>query len=190
MKYLIVYAHPNPKSFNHAVKERVEAALKKQGEKYSVRDLYLLKWNPVLGGADFNVSGKEKTPEDIKTEQQYIKEADVLIVIHPIWWFGMPAVLKGYIDRVFSAGFAYEYGPQGIKGLLSGKKVMIINTTGAPQENYLKLGFKDALTKLFKDGTYEFCGMNVVAHKFLYAVPAISPEARVKMLEEIDGLEF
>ena len=190
MKYLIIYAHPNPKSFNHAIKEHVEQVLTKQGKKYSVRDLYLLKWNPVLGGADFKAAGEEKTPVDIKTEQQYIKEADVLIVIHPIWWFGMPAVFKGYIDRVFSAGFAYEYGPDGVKGLLSGKKVMIINTTGGPQESYLKFGFKDALTKVFKDGTYEFCAMKVIRHEFLFAVPTISQEAREKMLADIDGWKF
>jgi len=118
MNYLIVYAHPNPKSFNHAIKERVEAKLKKEKKKYSVRDLYAMKWNPVLGGADFEVMQGGKTPEDIKAEQNYIKEADVVIFIHPIWWFGMPAVLKGYVDRVFSYGFAYEVGKEGVKGIL------------------------------------------------------------------------
>ncbi len=190
MKYLIIYAHPNPKSFNHAIKEQVEATLKKQAKQYSVRDLYRIKWNPVLGGADLKVSEHEKIPEDIKKEQQYIKEADVLIVIHPIWWFGIPAVLKGYIDRVFSAGFAYEYGPKGVKGLLYGKKVVIINTTGGTEENYLKFGFKDALIKVFKDGIYEFCAMKVIRHVFFFAVPSISNEAREKMLAEIDGLRF
>lgn len=190
MKYLIVYAHPNPKSFNHAIKEQVETTLKKQAKQYSVRDLYMVKWNPVLGGADLKVSEQEKIPEDIKKEQQYIKEADVFIFIHPIWWFGMPAVLKGYIDRVFSYGFAYEVGPEGIKGLLPGKKVIILNTTGGPEENYLKYGFKDALTKVFRDGIYEFCAMKVVLHKFFYAVPTISDEARKKLLAEIDDLEF
>ncbi|MFH2137335.1 MAG: NAD(P)H-dependent oxidoreductase [Candidatus Omnitrophota bacterium] len=190
MKYLIIYAHPNPKSFNHAVKEHVEAALKKQEKQYSLRDLYMLKWNPVLGGADFSVMQGGKIPEDIKKEQQCVKEADVLIIIHPIWWFGMPAVLKGYIDRVFSAGFAYAYGPEGIKGLLPNKKVVIINTTGGTEDTYLKLGFKDALIKIFKNGIYEFCGMKVLLHKFFYAVPAISQEARIEMLKEIDGLEF
>lgn len=190
MKYLIVYAHPNPKSFNHAIREHVEAVLKKQKKDYSVRDLYLLKWNPVLGGEDFNVFGSGKIPEDIKAEQKYIKEADVIIFIHPIWWFGMPAVLKGYIDRVFSAGFAYEYAADGVKGLLSGKKVMIINTTGGPQESYEKFGFKDALKKVFKDGTYGFCAMEVIRHEFLFAVPAISQEAREKMLEDIDSWRF
>ncbi|MFH1459419.1 MAG: NAD(P)H-dependent oxidoreductase [Candidatus Omnitrophota bacterium] len=190
MKYLIIYAHPNPQSFNHAIKDRVEAKLKKEKKKYSVRELYAIEWNPVLGGADFEVMQGGKTPDDIKTEQKYIKEAEVLIVIHPIWWFGMPAVLKGYIDRVFSYGFAYEVGPEGIKGLLSDKKVVIINTTGGTQENYLKFGFKDALENIFKNGIYEFCAMKVILHRFFYAVPAISPEARENMLAEIDGMKF
>lgn len=190
MKYLIVYAHPDPLSFNHAIREHVEAALKKQEKQYSVRDLYLMKWNPVMGGADFQTAGGKDIPEEVKVEQQYIKEADVIIFIHPIWWFGMPAVLKGYVDRVFSAGFAYEYTSDGIKGMLTGKKVMIVNTTGGPQESYEKFGFKDALNKVFKDGTYGFCAMEVIKHLFFYAVPTISNADREKMLEQIDSLEF
>jgi len=68
--------------------------------------------------------------------------------------------------------------------------VVILNTTGGPEENYQKYGFKDAVMKVFKEGTYEFCAMKVVLHKFFYAVPSISNEAREKMLTEIDGLQF
>jgi len=190
MKYLIIYAHPNPKSFNHAVKERVEALLKKEKKEFSVRDLYVIKWNPVLGGADFEAFKNGKGSADVAKEQQYVKESDVLIFIHPIWWFGMPAVLKGYIDRVFSYGFAYTAGPEGIKGLLSNKKVVIINTTGGTEDTYIKSGFKDAVIKVFKNGTYEFCGMKLILHKFFFAVPSITDEARKKMLDEIDKMEF
>jgi Putative NADPH-quinone reductase (modulator of drug activity B) len=164
--------------------------LKRQKKQYSVRDLYVTKWNPVLGGADFEIFQQKKAPEDIAREQQCIKEADVLIFIHPIWWFGMPAVLKGYIDRVFSYGFAYEVGASGVKGLLSDKKVVILNTTGGTEDSYLKNGFKDAVSKVFKNGIYEFCSMKVVLHKFFFAVPSITGEAREKMLAEIDEMDF
>lgn len=190
MKYLIVYAHPNPKSFNHAIKERVESKLKREKKKYKVRDLYAMAWNPVLGGADLEVLLGGKTPDDINAEQNYIKESEILIFIHPIWWFGMPAVLKGYIDRVFSHGFAYDIGPNGVEGMLPGKKVVILNTTGGTQENYQKYKFKDAVTKVFKDGTYELCAMKVALHKFFYAVATISQEDREKMLAGIDDMAF
>lgn len=190
MKYLIVYAHPNPQSFNHAIKERVESKLKKEKKKYSVRDLYAMAWNPVLGGADLEVLRGGTTPDDIKSEQKYIQESETLIFIHPIWWFGMPAVLKGYIDRVFSHGFAYVIGPNGVKGMLADKKVVILNTTGGTEAHYQTYGLKDAVTKIFRDGTYELCAMKVARHKFFYAVPAVSPEARSAMLAEIDGMEF
>jgi NAD(P)H dehydrogenase (quinone) len=190
MKYLIVYVHPNPKSFNHAIKEKVEARLKKEGAQYDVRDLYELGFDPVLKGSDFMGFKQGKVPEDIKREQDLIKDADTLIFIHPIWWFGRPAILKGYIDRVFSFGFAYTADEKGLRGLLSGKKAVIINTTGGTEEDYIKNGFRDALGKTMDIGTFGLCGIEVKLHKFFHAVPAVSNEAREKMLQEVDSLSF
>ncbi|HPN66801.1 MAG TPA: NAD(P)H-dependent oxidoreductase [Candidatus Omnitrophota bacterium] len=91
MRYLIVYAHPNPKSFNNAIKEKVEARLKREGAQYDVRDLYGLGFDPVLKGSDFVGFKQGKPPEEISREQEFIKNADTLIFIHPVWWFGQPA---------------------------------------------------------------------------------------------------
>ena len=188
MRYLIVYAHPNPKSFNHAIKEKVEARLKREGAQYDVRDLYGLGFDPVLKGSDFIGFKQGKPPEDIRREQEFIKNADTLIFIHPVWWFGQPAVLKGYIDRVFSFGFAYTADEKGLRGLLNGKKAVILNTTGGSEADYKDKGFKDALGKTMDTGTFGVCGIEVKLHKFFHAVPAVSNEAREKMLQEIDTL--
>ena len=101
MNYLVVYAHPNPKSFCHAIKEEVVACIKKKGENCEVRDLYQMGFNPVLGSSDFVQFLQKKTPEDIQKEQDLIRQADILVFVYPVWWFSMPAILKGYIDRVF-----------------------------------------------------------------------------------------
>lgn len=184
-QYLIVYSHPNPKSFNHAIKEQVETVLKQKGSAFDIRDLYALKFNSVLSGDDFVQFSRKKIPEDIEKEQDYIKNADTLIFIYPVWWFGMPANLKGYIDRVFSNGFAFKYGDKGPEGLLKGKKVIILNTTGGPESSYSSFGFDGAIRKTIDAGIFNFCGFTLLLHKFFYAVPFVSQEDRVKMLEDL-----
>ncbi len=190
MNYLIVYAHSNPKSFCHAIKEEIEAKIKQDGGKFVVRDLYQLGFNPVLSSQDFVQFIQHKTPDDIQKEQDFIRKADVIILIYPVWWFNMPAMLKGYIDRVFSRGFAYDSKGPIIIGLLRGKKVMVFNTTGGPRFAYYLLGYKSAIKTSIDAGIFKFCGMKVLLHKFFYAVPAISDSARKKMLAGIRNIKF
>lgn len=190
MKYLVVYAHPNDRSFNHAIKEEIEANLKKNGKEYFTRDLYAIGFKPVLESADFIAMSKGNQLADIETEQKYVKEADVLILIHPIWWFNMPAILKGYVDRVFSRKFAYDYTEKGLVGLLAGKSVIIFNTTGGPAEDYENSGFKSALKSTIDQGVFGFCGMNVKLHKFFYAIPTSTEVQRKSILNEIGNMEL
>jgi len=191
MDYLIIYAHPNPKSFNHAILEEVEKKVRQSGKTYQVRDIYTLTFNPILSAPDFIAFQNGQALPDIKAEQDLIRQAKTLIFIYPIWWFNMPAILKGYIDRVFSPGFAYSTDKkEGLKGLLTDKQVIILNTTGGPEENYKKFGFDEALKTTIEVGTFGLCGMTVVLHKYFYAVPTVPPETRVNMLEEIKQLVF
>ncbi|NCB50195.1 MAG: flavodoxin family protein [Alphaproteobacteria bacterium] len=190
MKYLIIYAHPNPKSFNHAIKEEIVKKIKEEGHSFEIRDLYALGFDPVLKGTDFIGFKEGKIPSDIAQEQNYIKSADIIILIHPIWWFGMPAILKGYIDRVFSYGFAYEAGKDGIKGLLTEKKVFILNTTGGTEKQYIQYGFKDAISKIFQNGIFNFCGMEIILHQFFFAVPTVTDTDRKNILKQISTITF
>ena len=190
MKHLIIYAHPNPKSFNHAILEAVEKALKAAGKEYEVRDLNALKFDPVLDRGDLELESHGKAAKEVEREQRRIREADVLVFIYPVWWFGMPAILKGYIDRVFSQGFAFAVEGQRLTGLLTGKKVFIINTTGSPREILAKTGYEDAMRKTTVAGIFEFCGMEVVAHRYFYAVPYLDDAARRAMLEEVTKIPF
>jgi len=190
MIYLIIYAHPNPKSFCHAIKDEIETKIKQQGGELVVRDLYQQGFNPVLSSGDFVQFLQHTPPADIQKEQELIRKADRLIFVYPVWWFSMPAILKGYIDRVFSRGFAYDYEGHSIKGLLAGKEVMIFSTTGGPRIAYYLAGYKAAIKMTIAAGIFKFCGMRVLLHKYFYAVPAITDAARKKMLTGIRKINF
>lgn len=179
---LVVYAHPNPESFNSAIRKTVEEYLKERGLAFEVRDLYTMGFNPILSTQDFLAFERGEVPEDIKREQELIREAKTLVFIFPMWWYSFPAILKGYIDRVFSHGFAYKEENGDVVGLLKGKRALILCTLGGSEENYQD--FARCLENTFK-ATFEFCGIEVPLVKFFYAVPYVSDEVRKGYLEEV-----
>ncbi|KAH3767580.1 flavodoxin family protein [Pelomyxa schiedti] len=184
-KFLIIYAHPNPASLNHAVLENCVAQLKAAGKTVTVRDLYALHFDPVLKAEDF-VALKSGTPSaDVVVEQDLVRSHDVLIFIGPIWWLSLPAIMKGWIDRVFTFGFAYAVGPTGLQKLLTGKKAFIINTTGQTKEVYTANNMLIPITGAWDLGTFGFTGIEVVEHVFLHGVMGSTPESRAAMLEDV-----
>lgn len=185
MKYLIIYAHPNPKSFNHAILETISEELKKKKKEFKVRDLYKIGFNPALSTKELSASQSGAVPQDIKKEQKYINEADTIIFIFPIWWSAMPAMLKGYIDRVFSLKFAYDITEDEVVGLLQGKKTFIVNTTGASKEEYEKMGAFEMMNMSMDMAIFQFSGMEVLGHKYFSSVPNVSDQDRKKMLKEL-----
>lgn len=188
MKNLIIYCHPNPVSFNHTIKETCVSILKENNQEYVVRDLYELNFEPVLKAIDFEGMKTNNPPKDVKIEQDLIKNSDRLIFIFPIWWTSMPARLKGFIDRVFTHGFAYNISSTGINGLLNNKKVLLINTAGSPYEAYVSTGMFQAINKTMINGIFKFCGIENVIQKFLAGVPTITDNDRKKMLNELKDL--
>lgn len=186
MHILVVYAHPSPKSFNHAILETVLDEARLKGYTSAVRDLYAEKFNPVLSDADIESFNRGKIPSDIKAMQEAVREAKVVIFIHPIWWFGIPAILKGWIDRVFSYGFAYGHDSRGVKPLLTGRNAIVINTAGGAEgPSYDETGFKDAFIKLTDQGIYDFVGLEILLRRMFFEVPSASDEKRREMLETL-----
>lgn len=166
MKHLIIYAHPNPNSLNSHFKNTLVEHLEKNHHKVIVRDLYQLNFNPVLSLEDMAGQLKGLVAEDVKQEQEYITQADCITFIYPIWWTGLPAIMKGYIDRVFSYGFAYRYDKGVQKGLLTGKQTIIINTHGKSHEEYTTIGMDKALSLTSDKGIYIYCGFEIKQHFF------------------------
>jgi NAD(P)H dehydrogenase (quinone) len=185
VNHLLMYAHPNANSFNHAIVQTIAEEFRKAGKDILLRDLYALHFNPVLAADDFAAIQHGTVLADVKAEQDLIRASDILIVVYPLWWSGLPAMLKGYIDRVFSYGFAYEITEAGGVGLLTGKKVFLVTTMGASREDYEQFGMFRSFDQTIDSGIFRFSGMEVIDHIYYASVPYITDEDRKKMLDNI-----
>jgi NAD(P)H dehydrogenase (quinone) len=169
---LIVFAHPEPRSLNAALRDVAIEELKAQGHEVQVSDLYVMGWKAQVDHADFRgladgarlkvatASGEAfaagSLTEDVKAEQEKLLWADVLILQFPLWWFTMPAILKGWVDRVFAYGFAYgvgehsdqRWGDRYGEGALAGKRAMMIVTAGGWEEHYSPRGINGPIDDL------------------------------------------
>lgn len=188
MNHLIVYAHPHEGSFNNAILDTAVNALKSKGHEVQVRDLNKLGFNPVLSSADTAALREGNPPADIKTEQEFLAKADCITFIYPIWWAGLPAIIKGYVDRTFSYGFAYQYNSEGgIDKLFAGKKGIIINTFGTPSDIYESIGMTNSLKQTSGSGIFEFCGVEVVEQFLFGGVTSVATdETRKEMLAQVE----
>jgi len=185
MNYLIVYTHPNPVSFNHAIVQIISEELGEREQYLRVRDLYALGFDPVIKISDYEAIKHEEVPQDIRTEQGHILWADIIIFVSPVFWAGLPALLKGYIERVFTQGFAYDFVESRFRGLLKDKKAVIINTTGGSLQMYESSGMLESIRQTIDGGIFRFCEMEVLGHKFFMNVPFITDSQRAMMLEEV-----
>jgi len=183
MKALVVYAHPNPASYSNGILQTVVDALKSKGNEVAVRDLYATKYNPVLSAQDLADVYSGKLPKEIADEQTLITNADTIILIYPLWWTGFPAILKGWIDRTFTYGFAYKIGEAGIEGLLKGKKALLITAHGTPKEYYEPAGMFKSLLQTQDKGVFEFSG--VEAEHLFFAVMGKEQAEREAFLAEV-----
>jgi len=204
MKILIVYVHHEQKSFTNALKDLAVKTLSEQGHEIQVSDLYAQKFKAVADERDFkNLTSKDyvnymmeqKTAaatdtfaDDIKSEQEKVKWADFILIQTPIWWFSVPAILKGWFDRVFATGVTWDFGAIYDKGLLRGKKGMLAITTGGPFELYQPDGAHQATIEQvlypINRGTLYFCGMDVLPPFVAWSVFQAGDEGRKKYLDE------
>ncbi len=185
MKYLVVFAHPYSKSFNNAIVDTIKEEVINNGAEVEIRDLYNIGFDPVLKGSDLLNLRDKNYANDIRTEQEYVKWADIIIFVYPVWWAGLPAMLKGYVDRVFANGFAFVDGKNGPNGLLNGKKALLISTTGFPSDIYEEIGMHKSMKQTVDQAIFEFCGIEVKNHIFLGGVPTSSRETLVDYLKEV-----
>lgn len=182
MKVFIVYAHHEPRSFNALLRERAVASLTASGHEVRVSDLYAQGFDPVAGPRDLGAAAGEGPvnlllgqreaasrgtfSDDIRREMEKVAWADFLLVMCPVWWFSVPAILKGWFDRVLAAGIAYDFGRIYAKGLLRGKRGMLCVTTGGPEALYHPdaphAATLDQILWPITHGTLHFCGLDVL----------------------------
>jgi NAD(P)H dehydrogenase (quinone) len=185
---MIITAVHRDESFLSQGTERLIRELESNDQDVVVRNLYDLKFDPVLTTDDFLALKAGSLPADIAREQEYIDASDYIWVVFPIWWTSMPAILKGYIDRVFLSGFAYRMEGDYPKGLLTGKQVIILNSMGMSEDDYDRNGMFKALELTIDKGIFEFSGMDVVAHKYFSSIMSASTEKREAYYDEILNL--
>lgn len=241
MRVLTICAHPNPKSFCHAILEQFTKGLLEAGHKSEVVDLYAIRFNPVYSMKDFAFFADESVPldvlesmnlkarvialsggpirrfmakrwlrhksiseiarlignhkpRDVLEQQEKVVRAEGLAFIAPIYWMGFPAILKGWIDRIFNYGFAYSLTPEGWKGdlegrvpLLTHKKALIVSTTFFHEADY-RQGYADAIRKTTDEWSFKYPGVQNVEHVYFYATRAVDGETRKEYLRKAFGL--
>lgn len=161
MKHLIVYTHLNPGSFTRAVADRIAETVWNSGNEVKIVDLYEDDFNPVVKFRDIQFNfGEGERPGDIAGYQEMIEWADHITFVYPLWWSHMPAVLKGFIDRVFTRGLAFEFTPDGISGLLMGKKARVIVNNNAPHDDAGRQAVNEAHRISVSEGMFKHCGMD------------------------------
>jgi NAD(P)H dehydrogenase (quinone) len=182
MKYLIVFANPNPESFGSSLVKALHHSLLKEGNEVEIRDLYQLGFNPILSVDDFSTFAIHRIPDDIAVEQKYVLWSEHIILVYPVWWGGMPAILKGYIDRVFTEEFAYEYSYDGSHGLLSPRKGSTICTAGAFERDYNDV--RAAMNLISGEVIFKFIGLEPCKQLFYGGVTVISDIERKSYIKD------
>jgi NAD(P)H dehydrogenase (quinone) len=176
MKHLVIVAHPVAESFTMALARAYTAQLEQLGHSQRTYDLYRMGFNPVLTAEELSpTSAGQAASPDILKAQDDIRDAEVLTLIYPLWWLSMPAIMKGYVDRVFARGFAYESRDGVVRGLLSGKKSVLITISGAPLPLLVRSGSWNAVQVLQDTHILRSTGFTLLEHlHFDEIVPNLS----------------
>jgi NAD(P)H dehydrogenase (quinone) len=203
MRVFIVHAHPEPKSFNGALTQTATSALRASGHAVEVSDLYAMAWNPVSGRHNFTTTFdreyfKQQAEEshaalhdgfadDVRLEQEKLFWCDALILQFPLWWFGLPAILKGWVDRVFAAGGrVYGAGRWYDRGVFAGKRALCSTTVGGAASMFGRDGLSgpmDAILFPINHGILAFTGFQVVQPFVVHAPVRMTDVERNAQLE-------
>ena len=135
----ILYAHPYDKSFNHAILETVKAKLTSENREFCVLDLYADGFNPVLDAASLRLYSRGETADPLVTKYlRTLLKTDEFIMIFPIWWGMMPAIVKGFFDKVMLSGSAYQYDDKGnlVPDKIDISRTVMLTTSQADKERF------------------------------------------------------
>ena len=156
---LIVYAHPNHDGHCGFYLQELKQELGRRSDRYEVLDLYALGYDPVLKADEHYASNHRNVTPGNRELQEKIRRAQRLVFIYPVWWQNMPAILKGFVDRVLTAGFAFEYQANGFpRGRLPGRRAAVFAWSGAPRF-FARFLAGDRALKVMVQDTLKFCGL-------------------------------
>ena len=181
MHALIVVAHPDPRSFTHGVASHVAEGVSAGGDSFEIADLAAEGFDPRFTAADIAVHLREAPPTaDVVAEQARIDRADVLVLVYPVYWWSMPGLLKGWIDRVFANGWAYDEGPDTrLVKKLRHLPVHLVAIGGANLRTYARHGYFGAMKTQIDHGIFDYCGARVVTSELLLQSETQSPASNL-----------
>lgn len=197
MKVFIVHAHPEPNSFNGALLDVAVKTFQEKGHEVRVSDLYQMNYNPVSDRKNFTTVKdaeyyKQQIEElhatecggfakDVESEIQNLEWCDLLIFQFPLWWFGLPAILKGWVDRTLAMGRTYTGKMLYDTGHFKGKKAFCSLTTGGPAETYDSAGIHGSLESILRPvnhGIFEFVGFEALESYVVFGPARLTEEQR------------
>lgn len=203
MKFFIVHAHTEPQSFNGAMTRHAQTVLEAAGHEVIISDLYAMKFDPVSDRRNFTTTKdpnyfKQQIEEmyatemngfapDIEAEMNKLDWCDVLIFQFPLWWFSVPAILKGWVDRVFAMGRIYGGEKLYDNGVFQGKRAMLSLTTGGGESMYNETGLNGEIETILypiNHGILHFVGFEVVSPFIVWSPTRISDAERQNYLEQ------
>lgn len=180
MKHLVIVAHPRINSLTMRLAQAYVEELAARGHQHTLHDLYRMEFDPVLTNAEIAQTHGAAAPPEVLQAQQDIQAAEAVTVIYPLWWLSMPAILKGYIDRVFARGFAYESRQGHVHGLLAGKKCVLVTLSGAPLPLLAGTGRWNAVKMLQDTHVFRAVGFELLEHLHFDHIEPGLPAADVK----------
>jgi NAD(P)H dehydrogenase (quinone) len=203
MKIFIVHAHPESESFNGAMTREATAAGSAARHDVLVSDLYAMRFDPISDRRNFKTV-KDAKRFDQQDEEEYASErggfasevqaemeklawCDTLIFQFPLWWMGMPAVLKGWVDRVLAAGFAYGGGRYFDRGVFGGKRAMCSVTVGGPRAAYSTNGIYGPIHSILfpiHHGILAFVGFSVIEPFVVFGPGRMNADQRRACLDD------
>lgn len=186
MQVLVVLAHPDDSSFNHAIARTVCETLDANNHHAVFLDLYREGFDPVPPAAE--LTRDAILDPVIERHCRFLSNADGIVVVHPDWWGMPPAILAGWIDRVFRPGRAYRFveGDKGEgvpKGLLKARVAIVLNTSNTEESRELEV-FGDPLERIWKDCVFDLCGISRIYRKMFRVIVTSTYEQRVAWLDE------
>ena len=183
---LIVVANPSAQSFSHAVAAAARDVLVARGFEPIYHDLYVEQFDPVQRTGE--LGNRTSTDELVETHVRDLTSASIIVICHPNWWGQPPAILKGWLDRVFRPGVAYDYppgvGPEGLPiGLLRARAALIFNTSNTPADREVSV-FGDPLDILWKRCIFGLSGVGSIERRMFSPMASSTPEQRALWISE------
>jgi NAD(P)H dehydrogenase (quinone) len=189
VRHLVVLAHPAPDSFNAAAAHAYAEAVEALSHAVEIRDLYRIGFDPRLPAHELPWREDFAPAADVLVEREALARAESLVFVYPLWFNAPPAMLKGYVERVLGVGFAYEPAGGGTQPLLTGKSLITISTSGAPQAWVDQTGAVARLRAGFDEHLAAVCGLTVLEHLNLGGVtPGIRPDAAQQLFDRVSAL--